>query len=145
MRVLIQRVLNASVTIEGEQTASINRGLLIFLGVQHEDTEAEANALAKKCAELRIFSDESDKMNLSVQDISGEILVVSQFTLYGTCTKGRRPEFSMAAKGETALSLYQHFIQKLREIYPKVETGHFGADMKIALTNDGPVTLWIEK
>lgn len=144
MRILIQRVSQASVTIEGHKTAQINQGLLVFLGVHHSDHEKQAEYLANKCTHLRVFCDKQGKMNHSIQDIDGEILIVSQFTLYGTCTKGRRPEFTQAAKEELALSLYHTFIEEVKKIHPKVQTGHFGADMKIELINDGPITLSID-
>ena len=145
MRALIQRVSSASVTIDGEVNGSVNQGLLILLGVTHTDTENDALYLAEKIANLRIFCDEQDKMNLSLLDINGEALVISQFTLYGDCRKGRRPGFSDAARPELADPLYERFIALLKEQgVKKVDTGRFGADMKVALVNDGPVTLIVE-
>ena len=145
MRALIQRVSSASVAIDGEVNGSVNQGLLILLGVTHTDTENDALYLAEKIANLRIFCDEQDKMNLSLLDINGEALVISQFTLYGDCRKGRRPGFSDAARPELADPLYERFIALLKEQgVKKVDTGRFGADMKVALVNDGPVTLIVE-
>ena len=145
MRALIQRVSSASVTIDGEVNGSVNQGLLILLGVTHTDTENDALYLAEKIANLRIFCDEQDKMNLSLLDINGEALVISQFTLYGDCRKGRRPGFSDAARPELADPLYERFIALLKEQgVKKVDTGRVGADMKVALVNDGPVTLIVE-
>ena len=145
MRALIQRVSSASVTIDGEVNGSVNQGLLILLGVTHTDTENDALYLAEKIANLRIFCDEQDKMNLSLLDINGEALVISQFTLYGDCRKGRRPGFSDAARPELADPLYERFIALLKEQgVKKVDTGRFGADMKVELLNDGPVTIIID-
>ncbi len=145
MRILIQRVKNASVEIENKVHAEIGPGLLLFLGIHHKDTQQEANYLAKKCVELRLFSDAQDKMNHNITQKEGEILVVSQFTLYGTCIKGRRPEFTQSAPSSQSKPLYEHFVKKLMELYPKVQTGVFGADMAVHLINDGPVTFWLEK
>lgn len=145
MRVLIQRVKEASVTIDRKKHASIGEGMLILIGVHREDTEEQADWLAKKCFELRIFDDKSGKMNLSLQDINGEVLVISQFTLYGSCHSGRRPEFTRSAKGLKAKALYHAFIEKLKSYTPKIKTGIFGADMKVELINNGPVTFLIEK
>ncbi len=145
MRALIQRVTSASVTIDGETVGAVQQGLLILLGVTHSDTENDAVYLAEKIANLRIFCDEQDKMNLSLLDIHGEALVISQFTLYGDCRKGRRPGFSDAARPELADPLYERFVSLLREQgVEKVDTGRFGADMKVALVNDGPVTMLVE-
>ena len=144
MRALIQRAKNASVTIDGAVHGSISHGLLILLGVCEGDTEAEADYLADKCVGLRIFTDENDKMNRSLSDVGGGILVVSQFTLYGDCKKGNRPSFTAAARPETAIPLYEAFIARCRESGLPVETGEFGADMKVDLLNDGPVTLWMD-
>ena len=145
MRSLIQRVSRASVTIEGEQVASIGKGILILLGVKNGDTTDEADFLAEKCAGLRIFEDADEKMNLSLEDVSGEILVVSQFTLYGDARKGRRPSYIDAAPQPISEPLYEYFVQQLREKGFHVETGRFGADMKVELVNDGPVTILAEK
>ncbi len=145
MRALIQRVQSASVSIDGETVGSIQRGLLILLGVTHTDTEEDAAYLAEKTANLRIFRDSEDKMNLSLLDIHGEALVVSQFTLYGDCRKGRRPGFSDAARPELADPLYEKFKDLLRQQgVQKVDCGRFGADMLVSLVNEGPVTLMVE-
>ncbi len=144
MRALIQRVKRASVTINSQITGKINEGLLIFLGVGEDDTEKQVQYLVEKCTGLRIFTDEQDKMNLSVKDIKGEILVVSQFTLYGDCKKGKRPSFVRAARPETAIPLYESFIAHCKNTGLNVQTGEFGADMQIELINDGPVTIWLD-
>lgn len=144
MRVLIQRVKNASVTIEGTVQGRIEQGLLILLGVCEGDTAQDAAYLAEKCTGLRIFTDENDKMNLSCADIGGGLLIVSQFTLYGDCKKGKRPNFMRAARPETAIPLYEHFIAQCRSSGLPVETGIFGADMQVSLVNDGPVTIWMD-
>lgn len=145
MRVLIQRVKNASVRIEEQIHSEINKGLLIFLGIETEDTHEDIDWLTGKIARLRIFSDENDAMNLSVQDIDGECLVVSQFTLHANTKKGNRPSFILAAKPEIAIPLYEKFILQLEEkTTRKVQTGSFGAMMDVSLINDGPVTIWID-
>ena len=144
MRALIQRVKNAAVTIDGAVQGQIDKGLLILLGVCEGDTEQDAAYLADKCAGLRIFTDENDKMNLSCADIGGGLLVVSEFTLYGDCKKGKRPNFMRAARPETAIPLYEHFIQQCKASGLPVETGTFGADMQVSLVNDGPVTIWMD-
>ncbi len=145
MRVLIQRVKKASVTIEGKIFSEINGGLLIFLGIEAEDTQEDIHWLTGKIARLRIFSDENDAMNLSVQDVNGDCLVVSQFTLHANTKKGNRPSFINAAKPEIAIPLYGKFVLQLEnEINKKVNTGRFGAMMDVALVNDGPVTIWID-
>lgn len=144
MRALIQRVSRASVTIEGEVRGKIGRGFLVLLGVTEGDTEADAKYLADKCVGLRVFTDENDKMNLSLADIGGGLLIVSQFTLYGDCKHGRRPSFTAAARPDTAIPLYEAFVARCRESGLPVETGEFGADMKVELLNDGPVTLWMD-
>jgi D-tyrosyl-tRNA(Tyr) deacylase len=145
MRVLIQRVKKASVTIEEKIFSEINQGLLILLGIEEEDTQEDINWLAGKIARLRIFSDENDAMNLSVQDVDGECLVVSQFTLHANTKKGNRPSFIQAAKPEIAIPLYEKFILQLEnETSKKVITGTFRAMMDVALINDGPVTIWID-
>ncbi len=145
MRVLIQRVKKASVTIEGKIFSEINQGLLIFLGIEAEDNQEDISWLAGKIARLRIFSDQNDAMNLSIQDIKGDCLVVSQFTLHANTKKGNRPSFINAAKPEIAIKHYENFILQLeKEIDKKVCTGSFGAMMDIALVNDGPVTIWID-
>ena len=145
MRALVQRVKEASVTIDGQVVGQIGNGMLILLGVKNGDTQAEADFLADKCLGLRIFSDDEGKMNLSAEDIGGEFLVVSQFTLYGNAMKGKRPSYIDAARPEVSEPLYEYFVARLRSAGKKVETGQFGADMQVALVNDGPVTLMIEK
>ena len=144
MRAVIQRVSSASVSISGEECAFIGRGLLILLGVTHGDGEKECDYLAAKCAGLRIFRDQEEKMNLSVSDIGGAVLVVSQFTLYSDCRKGRRPAFVDAAPPDTAVVLYEQFVERLRQAGLQVETGRFGADMQVSLLNDGPVTILMD-
>ncbi|SJZ36189.1 D-tyrosyl-tRNA(Tyr) deacylase [Cetobacterium ceti] len=144
MRGVVQRVTKASVTVDGEIIGKIEKGLLVLLGVTHSDSEKEVKWLSKKIKDLRIFEDEDGKMNLGLEDIKGDILVVSQFTLYGDCIKGRRPSFIEAAKPEMANKLYEKFIEELKNYNIKVETGEFGADMKVELLNDGPVTLVID-
>lgn len=142
MRTVIQRVTHASVSIEGKVKSAIGQGLLVLLGVETSDTEADADWLVKKIVAMRIFSDADDKMNLSVQDIDGEILVISQFTLHAATKKGNRPSFIRAARPEQAIPLYEYFIQTLsKELGKTVATGEFGADMKVELLNDGPVTI----
>ena len=141
MIIVAQRVLNSNVTVDGQTVGSIEKGLLLLIGVHKDDTEADADFLAAKCADLRIFSDDDGKMNLSVNDINGEILAISQFTLLGNCQKGRRPSFIDAAPAQKGRELYEYFVKKLREKVRKVETGIFGADMKVQLVNDGPVTI----
>ena len=145
MKAVLQRVQNASVTVDGELVSSINQGFLILLGVEATDNEKEADALAKKISGLRIFTDENDKMNLSLSDVEGEVLVVSNFTLCADCKKGRRPNFERAARGETANSLYEYFCKLMEDVgVKKVVKGIFGADMKVELLNDGPVTIIID-
>lgn len=144
MRAVIQRVSHARVTIGGEVHGEIGKGFLILLGVCEGDTEAEAVYLADKCTGLRIFTDENDKMNLSPADIGGGLLVISQFTLYGDCKKGKRPNFMRAAKPELAVPLYETFLARCRESGLSVETGEFGADMQVELLNDGPVTILMD-
>ncbi len=144
MRIVIQRVLEASVKVDGKVVGEIGEGLLILLGVADTDTDEDIKFLAEKAAGLRIFRDENDKMNLSVNDIGGEVLIVSQFTLYGDCRKGRRPSFDKAGKPEFAEAMYNKFIAYMKTLVPKVESGEFGADMKVSLINNGPVTLIID-
>ena len=145
MKAVIQRVRNAELKVDGKITGQINQGLLIFLGVGPEDTEKNADELIKKICNLRIFRDEEEKMNLSVKDINGEILVVSQFTLYADCKKGNRPSFVNAAEPKFANNLYEYFINKCKEKVKNVEKGIFAADMKVSLINEGPVTILLEK
>jgi D-tyrosyl-tRNA(Tyr) deacylase len=141
MRAVVQRVSEASVLVEGSIAGQIARGLLIFVGIRHDDTEAKAEQLATKIGELRIFSDLEGRMNLSLRDISGEMLIVSQFTLYGDTRKGNRPSYSEAAKPDWALTLYQHFTESCRNRGFSVATGVFQAHMQVRLVNDGPVTI----
>ncbi len=144
MRAVIQRVSEASVTINGEETARIGRGILVLLGVGAGDMAEDARYLAEKTVRLRIFPDESDKMNLSILEISGEVLVVSQFTLYGDCRKGRRPSYAWAAPGDVAQALYECYVKELLKFVPKVGTGRFQEMMRVFLVNDGPVTLLLD-
>lgn len=145
MKAVIQRVSRAGVTIEGELVSSIGNGLLILLGVADGDTTRDAEVLADKIANLRIFSDSDDKMNLSLLTVNGEALVVSQFTLCANCIKGRRPDFFAAAKPDTANELYEYFCERIKAAgVEKVGKGIFGADMKVELLNDGPVTIIID-
>ena len=144
MKALIQRVKRASVTIEKELYSKIDAGILVFLGVAKDDEKENAEKLAQKVVNLRIFEDENDKMNLSLKDIGGEVMAVSQFTLYGDARKGRRPSFSDAARPDVANPLYEEFVEKLRAQGITVGTGEFGAHMMVELTNDGPVTILLE-
>lgn len=144
MRAVLTRVTNASVTIDGKMTAKIGQGFLILLGIGPEDTQAQCTKLADKLTSLRIFEDENGKMNRGLEDVGGEIMVVSQFTLYGNCKKGRRPDFFGAAKPDIAIPLYEKFVELCREKGFHVETGEFGADMKVESLNDGPVTLIVD-
>ena len=141
MRVVVQRVKHASVTINGTVNGKINNGFLVLLGVQSTDNEQDVDYLVKKVTNLRIFSDENDKMNLSLKDVNGELLIVSQFTLYANCKEGNRPSFVEAAKPDIAIPLYEYFVSECKKIIPVVETGIFGVDMKVDLLNDGPVTI----
>lgn len=141
MRVVVQRVKHASVTINGTVNGKINNGFLVLLGVQSTDSEQDVDYLVKKVTNLRIFSDENDKMNLSLKDVNGELLIVSQFTLYANCKEGNRPSFVEAAKPDIAIPLYEYFVSECKKIIPVVETGIFSADMKVDLLNDGPVTI----
>ncbi|CEQ31884.1 D-tyrosyl-tRNA(Tyr) deacylase [[Clostridium] sordellii] len=144
MRAVVQRVASSKVIVDESTIGEINKGLLILLGVTHEDTSKDVDYLLDKIVNLRIFEDENDKMNLSLKDVNGELLVVSQFTLYGDCRKGRRPNFTNAAKPDLATSLYEEFIDKAKKEGIKVETGKFGAHMMVDLVNDGPVTILID-
>ena len=144
MRAVLTRVKSASVTIEGRVVGQIGQGFLILLGVTHEDTEAQAIKLADKLTGLRIFEDENGKMNQGLESVDGQILVVSQFTLYGNCRMGRRPDFLAAARPEVAIPLYEKFVQLIRDKGIHVETGEFGAEMLVESVNDGPVTLVVD-
>lgn len=141
MRVVVQRVKHASVTINGTVNGKINNGFLVLLGIQSTDSKQDVDYLVKKVTNLRIFSDENDKMNLSLKDVNGKLLIVSQFTLYANCKEGNRPFFVEAAKPDVAIPLYEYFVSECKKIIPVVETGIFGADMKVELLNDGPVTI----
>ncbi|MCX3066135.1 MAG: D-aminoacyl-tRNA deacylase [Cetobacterium sp.] len=144
MRAVIQRVKHASVSVDNQITGEIKQGFLVLLGVTHTDTEKEVDWLAKKITDLRVFNDSDDKMNLGLKDVDGELLIISQFTLYGNCIKGRRPAFIDAAKPDIANELYEKFLKKCKDLGFKTEAGIFGADMKVELLNDGPVTLIID-
>lgn len=145
MKTVIQRVSSASVTIDAKIVAEIRTGLLVLIGIEDADNQEDINWLCQKIANLRIFGDENDVMNLSVKDIDGEIIVVSQFTLQASTKKGNRPSYIKAAKPEVAIPLYEQFVQQLEiELGKKVQTGVFGADMKVTLLNDGPVTILID-
>lgn len=144
MRAVVTKVAHASVSIDGTVKGQIGRGFLILLGVTHGDTEAEAVKLADKICGLRIFEDENGKMNLGLDAVDGELLIISQFTLYGNCKRGRRPDFLAAARPEVAIPLYEKFIALCREKGLRVETGEFGADMKVDSLNDGPLTLILD-
>lgn len=144
MRVVVQRVSHASVVVESKVVGEIGEGLLVFLGITHEDTEKDINYLVDKIINLRIFEDDDQKMNLSLLDIKGGILLVSQFTLYGDCRKGRRPSYDKAAKPESAEKIYEKFAEKLKEKVDKLKTGKFGANMKVNLANSGPVTILLD-
>ena len=145
MRVVLQRVLRASVIVAGEMVGSISQGLLAFVGVGEGDTEDLARRLAVKAAEMRIFNDTEGRFNLSVQDVDGGVLVISQFTLHASTKKGNRPSYVRAARPEVAVPLYEQFLKKLAaDIGRPIQTGEFGADMQVALVNDGPVTILID-
>lgn len=144
MRAVVQKVSKSKVTVDENITGQIEKGLLVLLGVTHEDTSKDVDYMVDKITNLRIFEDENEKMNLSLKDVGGEILAVSQFTLYGDCRRGRRPSFTDAAKGDIANPLYEEFVKKVREQGINVGTGVFGAHMMVELTNDGPVTILLE-
>ena len=145
MRLLIQRVSEASVTIEGKVKSSINSGLLLLLGIEPEDGKEDITWLAGKVSRLRIFDDEKGVMNLSIKDVGGEMIVISQFTLHASTKKGNRPSYIRAARPEIAVPLYEQFVDQLKlELGKEVQTGEFGAHMIVQLINDGPVTIWID-
>ncbi|MDF2535632.1 MAG: D-tyrosyl-tRNA Tyrdeacylase [Bacillales bacterium] len=144
MKVVLQRVTEASVTVDGKVVGQVGKGFMLLVGVTHDDTEADARYLADKIAGLRVFEDENDKMNLSLQEVGGSILSISQFTLYADTRKGRRPAFVDAARPEVANPIYEKFNDYLREAGIIVETGIFGANMAVSLVNDGPVTIVFE-
>lgn len=144
MKAVIQRVKHAQVEVDKKVVGKINEGFLILLGVAPDDTKEKADAMVKKITKLRIFEDENEKMNLSIQDIKGELLVVSQFTLYADCSGGNRPSFINAAKPDLANELYKYFVEKCKEVIQVVQTGIFGAHMEVSLLNNGPVTIELE-
>ena len=145
MRLLIQRVTEASVTIEDKLKSKIEKGLLVFVGIENADDEKDIDYLSQKLMNLRIFNDENGVMNLSVLDVSGEILIVSQFTLHARTRKGNRPSYIDAAKPDISIPLYENFCAEVEILFgKKVKTGEFGADMKVTLINDGPVTIWMD-
>jgi len=144
MRFVIQRVLESSVTIDGVETARIGKGFLVLVGIENADAKEIADKLVKKMTGLRIFEDENGKTNLSLADVGGELLVVSQFTLYADCKHGNRPGFTTAGRPEMAEPLYEYILEKCRESVPVVKHGSFGADMKVSLINDGPFTIILD-
>ena len=144
MRAVLQRVTRASVTVDGEVLGKIGKGFMILLGVENSDTEEITDKMADKICKLRIFEDENGKTNLSLADVGGELLVISQFTLYADCKKGNRPSFVKAGAPDMAAHLYEHFMERCRNYVDVVEKGQFGADMKVELLNDGPFTLMLE-
>lgn len=144
MRFVIQRVTQSSVSVDGTTIGKIGKGFLVLIGVAQEDTEETADRLVKKMTGLRIFEDENGKTNLSLEDVGGELLLVSQFTLYANCKKGNRPSFTEAGSPEKANALYEYIIAKCREKVPVVETGSFGAEMQVSLVNDGPFTVLLD-
>ncbi|AKA71993.1 MULTISPECIES: D-aminoacyl-tRNA deacylase [Clostridium] len=144
MRAVVQRVKYSKVEINGEVVGEINKGLNVLLGISREDTQEHITYLKDKILNLRIFEDENGKLNKSLLDVGGELLIISQFTLYGDCRKGRRPSFIEALGGDEAEKMYEEFVRQCRETVPKVETGRFGADMLVSIENDGPVTLMID-
>ena len=144
MRAVVQRVKRAQVDIDGQTVGEIGRGLVILLGVGHDDAEAEVERLWGKIARLRIFEDADGKTNLSLADVGGEVLIVSQFTLFASCKKGNRPSFTQAGAPDEANRLYEAFVERARRDVPRVETGRFGASMDVSLVNDGPFTLWLD-
>ena len=144
MRFVIQRVLNSNVEVDNKVVGKIGKGFMVLIGIKHEDNKEVADLMVKKLLNLRVFSDENDKMNLSLKDVNGELLLVSQFTLYADCKKGNRPSFINSAKPDYANELHEYIIEKCKESGFKVQTGIFGADMKVGLVNDGPVTIVLD-
>ncbi len=144
MKIVIQRVLEAKVTIDGNIHGQIGKGYLLLIGISNDDTKEIADKMLEKTAKLRIFEDENGKTNLSIADVGGEVLAVSQFTLYADCKKGNRPSFINAGKPEMAEELYLYMLEKCKELFGKVECGQFGADMKVSLVNDGPFTIVLD-
>ena len=145
MKIVVQRVKNAQVEVDEEIVGKINKGFLVLLGITHNDEKEQADYLVKKLCNLRVFTDKDDKMNLALKDVDGELLIVSQFTLYADCSQGNRPSFIEAAKPDKANELYEYFCSECKKNKIHVEKGIFGADMKVSLVNDGPVTIIIEK
>ena len=144
MRIVVQRVKNANVAISNQIVGIINSGLMVLLGIKSTDSKQDVDYLVRKLVNLRIFSDENDKMNLSLKDVNGELLIVSQFTLYGNCADGNRPSFTDSAKPNIAIPLYEYFIEECKKHIKVVQTGQFGANMQVSLLNDGPVTIIID-
>jgi len=144
MKLLIQNVLNANVSVDQKIIGEINQGFVVFIGIANTDTKEIADKMIQKMLNLRIFRDENDKTNLSLNDVSGELLLISQFTLYADCTHGNRPSFTNAGKPDLANELYEYIIDKCKETNLKVQTGEFGADMKVSLVNDGPFTIMLD-
>lgn len=145
MKLVVQRVKEAKVEVDEKMVGKINKGFLVLIGITHEDEKEQADYLVKKLCNLRVFEDKNGKMNLGLKDIEGELLIVSQFTLYADCSNGNRPSFTNAARPEKANELYEYFCKECEKNDIKVEKGIFGADMKVSLINDGPVTIIIEK
>ena len=145
MRLIVQRVSNAQVFVDDKVTGKIDKGFMDLIGITHSDTRETADYLVKKLCNLRVFEDENNKMNLSIKDVDGELLIVSQFTLYADCNGGNRPSFVNSAKPDVANELYEYFVGECRKCIRKVETGVFGAHMKVELLNDGPVTIALER
>lgn len=144
MKFVIQRATSASCVVDGQVTGAIDTGLCVFIGVSEHDTQKIADKMIQKLVQMRIFSDENDKINLSLQDVHGSLLLISQFTLYANCRKGNRPSFTDAARPDVANELYEYIIAECRKVIPNVQTGIFGADMKIAVANDGPFTIILD-
>ncbi len=144
MRVVLQRVKQSYVIIDNDEKREISNGLNLLVGISENDTEKEAIYLAKKCIDLRIFSDSDDKLNLSVQDIKGELLIISNFTLYADCKKGKRPSFTKAGKPDMSKKLYEFFVDEIKKSELVVKTGEFGADMEVSIVNDGPITIILD-
>ena len=144
MKIVIQRVLNAKVEVDGEVKGAINKGFLLFLGVSGEDTEAIADKMIEKVSRLRIFEDENGKTNLDINQVDGEVLVISQFTLYADCKKGNRPSFVKAGAPDMAEKLYEYVLSRCKDLFKDTQSGVFGADMKVSLVNDGPFTIVLD-
>ena len=145
MKLVIQRVKKAKVEVKGKTVGKIEKGFLVLIGITHSDTQEEADYLAKKLCNLRVFEDENQKMNRNLKDVNGKLLIVSQFTLYANCKDGNRPSFTDAAKPDMANELYEYFCEKCQEYQIEVQKGIFGADMQVSLINDGPVTIMMER